>query len=727
MTDATTWFVPFAAPGKSTPADVAGLPWGSGTEYAARVTGTSPVPMDEGCTVEPIIGGYWAMSSIRDSLVDCLEAARAKSASPPPTKHGERGLVYIAGWRCNPLRDLSSTNSWQTSPGMDNNTPIPRATKRDETVLGLLVACIAAGVTVRVMLWMPTTDVADRAHAPDHLFLAHSIAKANQLAKTRLGTAFDLGVVCLDARVSGSAGSHHQKMCVIRCADSTPAIPPVAYAGGVDLAWTRRDAPIAPGLHAKDEVATAFYSGDWQSGESHGAKVGVAAPEGIPWAFDGWPFGDDRMPAWMWDVLTVERPSSGVRPEGDLAVDVYGQQRQKWHDQHLRLSGPVVATIEHQFRERWGDSGTFSVLADSAMSGLSAWRGSAYFTAASAFTDDPTHPGQQVAALPEPLPVPRVAGGTSSVQMWRTIPYRDRGTNPRRFARGEFTVMRGYARVMSTAKNLIFICDQYFWSLPAARLLNRQLRAVPTLGVVIVLPPHADSPDSWTIHLASATHVARRNAIAALLADLDTDAQSRVAVFNAWDPSPPVDGVEPGNRGVYVHAKAHIYDSELLVCGSANINRRSLAGDTELALAVHDPAVVGSHLHKLWSLFTAGAAWPTVSGAPYDATTMPGKPFVTAMRTASPSNLIADPHFLNPRAETVPLPRGSRSTSTRWGEFGEVYNGLMENCSLPTERIETPTSTLRDVSSVVEDPRWFAVTGRVATRQQTPAPGRDLP
>jgi hypothetical protein len=712
MTDAPKWFVPFASPGKTAPADLAGLPWGSGTEYASRSSGTTSVPMDTGCGVEPIIGGFWAMSAIRDSLVDCITAARKKAADPPPTKHGQRGLVYIAGWRCNPLRDLSSANSWQTSPWMDGNRPLQRATMRDETVLGLLLACIAAGVTVRVMLWMPTSDVADRAHAPDHLFLAHSIAKANELAKSNLGTTFDLGVVCLDTRVSGSAGSHHQKMCVIRPADGAPT-PPVAYAGGVDLAWTRRDAPLAPGLHSAAEAPTAFYSGDWQSGASHGAQP-AAPPNGIPWAFDGWPFGDDGTPAWMRDVLLVDRPSSGARPEGDLAVAVYGDNRQKWHDQHLRLTGPVVATIEHQFRERWGDSGTLVVLDPHASSGWGAWSNHAYFTAESAITNDPAHPGGKLADLPVPVPVPPVSGGTSAVQMWRTIPYRDRGASPRRFARGEFTVMSGYARAMSRARNLIFICDQYFWSLPAARLLNQQLRTVPSLGVVVVLPPHADSPDSWKIHLASATHVARRNAIAALTAGLDQDAHDRVLVINAWDYSPPVADVEVGDRGIYVHAKAHVYDAELLVCGSANINRRSLLGDTELAFAVHDPAVAGTHLRRLWSLFTAGKAWPTVGGVPYDATGMGGKPFVAALRAATPSNFVIDPHFLDPTAETVPLRRGARATSLRPFEFDKVYNGLMENDSLPNQRIETTTSTLRDVSALVEDPKWFAITGRVA-------------
>jgi hypothetical protein len=724
MTDAAVWFVPFAEPGRSAPADLAGLPWGSGTEYASRAKPTTPVPMDTGCSAEAITGGYWAMSAIRDSLVDCLDAARKKAADPPPTKHGERGLVYIAGWRCNPLRDLSSANSWQTSPWMSGTQPISQADARDETVLGLLLACIAAGVTVRVMVWMPTNSRPDAAHPRDHLFLADAIAKGNELAKTNLGTSFDLGVVCLDSRVSGIAGSHHQKMCVIRCADATP---PVAYAGGVDLAWTRRDAPLVPSQHSKGEVPTAFYAGDWQSGASTAATPG-SPPLGTPWAFDGWPFGDNPMPEWMWPVLSVPRPPGDIRPGSDLFEEVYGVGRHKWHDQHLRLTGPVVATIEHQFRERWADSGIFSVLDHK---GDFSWLGSnghAYFTAASAISSsNPDDIDQNVAVLPDPLAVPPVAGGTSSVQLWRTIPYRPRGRSPRRFARGEFTVLRGYARAMSTAHNLIFICDQYFWSLPAARQLNQQLRTVPSLAVVVVLPPHADSGDDG-VRVASSTHVARRSAIAALVNGLDASGLARVAVFNAWDPSNTVGGVEVADRGVYVHAKAHIYDGELFVCGSANINRRSLTGDTELALAVHDPAVATAQLHNLWTLFTGGAPWPTVAGAPYDPRTMPGQPLVSAMRGAAGgahANVIVDPHFLNPTAEDVPLRRGTRTTSTR-GEFGTVYNLLMENCSMNNDVIETPTSTLQQVSDRVENQARFMFTPRRLATERMPQPRRVL-
>ncbi|GAB3061342.1 hypothetical protein GCM10027053_24530 [Intrasporangium mesophilum] len=717
MTDAATWFVPFAEPGRSAPADLAGLPWGSGTEYAARVKPTTPVPMDTGCAVEAINGGYWAMSAIRDSLVACLSAARKKAADPPPTKHGERGLVYIAGWRCNPLRDLSSGNSWETSPWMSGNAPIGQANGRDETVLGLLLACIAAGVTVRVMVWMPTQSMPDAAHPRDHLYLADAIATGNELAKAHLGSSLDLGVVCLDARVSGFAGSHHQKMCVIRCCDATP---PVAYAGGVDLAWTRRDAPMVPSQHPKGELPTKFYAGDWQSAPSRAATPG-SPPGGIPWAVDGWPFGDGDMPDWMWDVRTIPCPPTDVRPDTDLYSGVYGGGRQKWHDQHLRLSGPVVATIEHQFRERWGDSGLFSVLDHKADFGWLASGGHAYFTAASAITTShPRNPDQNTAVLPDPLPVAQVAGGTSSVQLWRTIPYRSRGRNPGRFARGEFTVLRGYARAMSTARNLIFICDQYFWSLPAARLLNQRLRAMQSLAVVVVLPPHADS-GYGAVNVAESTHVARRSAIAALVAGLDAQALGRVAVFNAWDPPQQVGGVEVANRGVYVHAKAHVYDGELLVCGSANINRRSLTGDTELALAVHDPTVATSHLHNVWTLLTGGEPWPLVDGAPFDPKTMPGRPFVTAMRGAAHPNLIIDPHFANPTAETVALPLGSRSTATQ-GQFGQVYNQLMENCSMHNSFIETLTSTLQQVSDQVEDPAGFWFMSRATAQDRPPEP-----
>ena len=703
---AGAWFLPFADPGgNSSPPELLGRPWGQGTEYASRAK-SAVYPLDTGCTVTPIIGGYWAMSAIRDSLLTCLNAANASSKPA-----GQKGLVYLAGWRCNPLRDLSATNTWETSAWMNGNLPYQEADTQDQTVLGLLLALIASGVRVRVLLWMPTyvqTTIAD--HGPEHLYLACAIKKANEQARSDLSTTEDLGVVCLDARVAESAitvAAHHQKMCVVRFADSTD---PVAYVGGVDLAYTRRDAPIVPSLHQRGESPTAFYSGDWQSGDNS-AGTSSSPPLGTPAIADSWPFGDATSKAPLDQIGNLKKPR--YRPKSDLNAAVYGPYRQQWHDQHLQMTGPIVATIEQQFCERWVDAGSVGVIADDiAASGFTPGQGDAYFSSEHAVVKDIDRDLNTVLALPPAEKVDPIPDATSDVQMWRTIPVRPRG-GAALFAHGEFTVMAGYSNAISNAQKLIFICDQYFWSVPTARLLGQQLAAKPDLAVVIILPPHADGSDNWWKPIASATHQARLNAFNAMTAGLTTDARARVGVFNAWNPLQHVDGVEVANKGVYVHAKSHVYDGELLVCGSANINRRSFTGDSELAVAVRDPALAANHLRALFTLFSGGAPWPkNADGNPYDPSSDPGPTFLKALSVAPTPNLIIDPQFLNPTEDDFTLPNGAqRGTHTFPMPFSVLYGG-MESSSLKTKAIEGDHRDLAQVSAAVENLATYEQIGR---------------
>jgi phosphatidylserine/phosphatidylglycerophosphate/cardiolipin synthase-like enzyme len=621
---------------------------------------------DGGCEVVTFTSGLAAMSAMRDALEGAIaEAGEAAAAGLPP---GRRGHVYLAAWRLNGMRDLSQTNAWAMEAweghvAADDALPDPARgpipvhwAASDQTVLGLLLRLLQAGVRVRVLLWLPS--LLARAHGlgphiEDHLHTARVIAAESR----RLGPADDgapLGIVALDLRVARGAGvaaSHHTKALVVRGHRRG-----VAFCGGVDLAFTRRHAlPLL---------------GDWQSGSS------------IPDPAAGWP----RALGVDYSAIEAVRPLTARQPS-DLPVRVYGDgrtgaTRQLWHDQHLRVEGPAVATIERFLGERWAAAGRARDLAD-APNGQ--WRtGQVLFSSTAAFdaATGSIHP------LPEPEPVAPLPGAPTRVQVWRTLP-----AGPRRRPRlrgggqdGAFTVMAGIARACAAARELVWITDQYFWSRPLARLLNRRLKEVPGLRVLLLLPPFADAQGPYQHH-------ARALALAELVAGLPGGPDGRagpVAVYDLWCPpegggrdgtgGPGANGrANPRGRGIYAHAKTQLYDGSLLVCGSANLNRRSLTCDTEMDCAVLDRAVVADHQRRLWDWIFMGVRWPGVdldepgSGARFlDA--------VRAAAAAGPSLLVPDPWARRSPA----LPGGvRRPDGPLFGTFGAVYEGLLDPTSLP--------------------------------------------
>jgi phosphatidylserine/phosphatidylglycerophosphate/cardiolipin synthase-like enzyme len=656
--DPATWFLPFTS-SDPTADNGDGRPWGDGTAMAARATAPDgPLnPWDENCSVDTFAGSYSAMAAIRGSLEDAITAANAAGNIP-----GKCGRVYLTDWRFNCMRDLSENNPWVLGPWPGDPTGTRAAP--DQTAIGLVLRLMQAGVIVRIMIWCPLAVSAPKpanyaAQIADHFYAARLVGAENTrlMAKQAPASGEQIGVVALDIRTADSTlwGTHHQKTMVIRSADTST--PSVAYVGGVDLAYTRRDAkPL---------------EGDWQSGNA------------IPDPSAGWPH----------DATTNYASTTAVklfsdRQAVDLPVNVYGDGKslltyQIWHDQHIRLKGPIVATLESQFAERWVDTTrgrAFDV--SSAPNLLQNWRGAQVMFSTSAAIDATGG----VVPLALTAPEPAAAGGATRVQMWRTIPWRKTRTGPP-FQRAEFTVMAGIANAVKQARELIWMFDQYFWSQPLARLLNAQLLAHPGLRLIVILPPHADV-------MTSAAHYARALALNALTAGLSTTGNSfdQVAVYDLWlDPSAPPDSSR--NRGIYVHAKTHTYDDGLLVCGSANLNRRSFTCDSEIACAVLDPAVVLSHQKKLWAALFNGAARPdidlSVSGN--------GKAFFDQFRAAvaaGSATLIPDPwQAANP---TLPnnAPRDQSMTA-----YYAFYSGLLDPSSVSTKVEDQvrdgPTGALR--------------------------------
>jgi hypothetical protein len=101
-----------------------GKPWGTGTKMAARALDPSAAPWDVGCRVTTLVGGYAAMSAMRDALETVIAAAKASTAPA-----GSRGHVYLANWRFNCQRDLSSNNSWTDPPWNASGSSVDQTTR----------------------------------------------------------------------------------------------------------------------------------------------------------------------------------------------------------------------------------------------------------------------------------------------------------------------------------------------------------------------------------------------------------------------------------------------------------------------------------------------------------------------------------------------------------------------------------------------------------------------
>ncbi|WP_149359576.1 phospholipase D-like domain-containing protein [Lolliginicoccus suaedae] len=228
-----------------------------------------------------------------------------------------------------------------------------------------------------------------------------------------------------------------------------------------------------------------------------------------------------------------------------------------WHDVQVEIQGPGVADVEMVFRERWNDP---------AMPSRLPWHS----------LPDLLHPrlSFEASPLPDQAPPPAPAG-SCEIQLLRTYPRR-RPAYP--FApRGERSIARGYAKALHRARSLIYIEDQYMWSLDVARVFAHALRENPGLRMIVVVPRFLDEDGSITIPSALLGH-------AQALQELQDAAADRVAIYDLENHA---------GTPVYVHAKVCVIDDVWATVGSDNFNRRSWTHDSELTAAIIDEEADG--------------------------------------------------------------------------------------------------------------------------------------
>jgi phosphatidylserine/phosphatidylglycerophosphate/cardiolipin synthase-like enzyme len=228
----------------------------------------------------------------------------------------------------------------------------------------------------------------------------------------------------------------------------------------------------------------------------------------------------------------------------------YGE-RPPWHDVQLELRGPAIDDLAWSFAERWHDPNP--------LDSRNPVRAALHRVA-----NHPDTPG----ALPPSRPAP--PDGPLAVQVLRTYPARRRAYP---FApEGERSIARAYLKAFSRARRLLYLEDQYLWSLAATEALCEALVHHPELHVAVVIPRYPD-PDGAVA--GEASRIGRERVLDAL----HTAGGERVAVYDLENRA---------GTPVYVHSKVCIVDDVWMAVGSDNLNRRSWTHDSELSCAVID-------------------------------------------------------------------------------------------------------------------------------------------
>jgi phosphatidylserine/phosphatidylglycerophosphate/cardiolipin synthase-like enzyme len=229
----------------------------------------------------------------------------------------------------------------------------------------------------------------------------------------------------------------------------------------------------------------------------------------------------------------------------DLAGDRFdvsthpARRRLGWHDVATRLRGPAVGDVAEHFAMRWMEV-----------------------------------TGERLAAPRPP------AAGASTVHVVRTVAEDMYDSVPE----GDFRILESYLRALGSARELVYLENQFLWSVEIVDVLAAKLRDPPDddFRVVVVLPRRANNGQDDT-----------RGQLGRLTAADDGAGRLLAATLR----SRTGDRTDP----LYVHAKVGIVDDRWMTIGSANLNAHSLMNDTEMNVVTDDADLVRETRERLWA------------------------------------------------------------------------------------------------------------------------------
>lgn len=272
------------------------------------------------------------------------------------------------------------------------------------------------------------------------------------------------------------------------------------------------------------------------------------------------------------------------------------------HDIACVIEGPCVADIVHHFNDRWDG-------------GLAPFRD--FVAAANAAA-----PAQRIQVTPLAFSPRRTAApetaGTGIAQVLRTQ-VDELVVSPGEPPRGQrWDHWEAYRRLIGSAREFVYIENQYLRWPGVADLLIDRFKANPALKVIVVLPFAPEEATAGDIDLVTqhGMHL-QFEIVTRLKAELKHSIGffTLIARSTASEDDPQDTGTLFGSPRVYVHSKLCIVDDAFAIIGSANLDGLSLFVHGELSIGWFQPRQVANFRAKLWQELLGvapaeQASWP---------------------------------------------------------------------------------------------------------------------